>query len=199
MTAALRTVRLYGHLGERFGREHRFAVASAAEAVRALRANFPGIDTALVGHRPGYRVWVGGAARGPQDLWTPGAGPIRIVPVVAGAKNKGPLQIILGAALIAAPFAFPGLAATAFAGTTLGAISTSLGISMVLGGVSSLLFSPPRAETGATERPESRPSYIFDGPVNTTVQGNPVPIGYGRLRVGSQVVSAGLSVEVLPP
>lgn len=198
MTAALRTVRLYGHLGERFGREHRFAVASAAEAVRALRANFPGIDAALVGHRPGYRVWVGGAARGPQDLWTPGAGPIRIVPVVAGAKNKGPLQIILGAALIAAPVLF-GAGPVLFGTTTLGSVATSLGISMVLGGVSSLLFSPPRAETGATERPESRPSYIFDGPVNTTVQGNPVPIGYGRLRVGSQVVSAGLSVEVLPP
>lgn len=198
MTAALRTVRLYGHLGERFGREHRFAVTSAAEAVRALRANFPGMDAALVGHRPGYRVWVGGTARGPEDLWTPGAGPIRIVPIVAGAKDKGPLQIILGAALIAAPVLF-GAGPVLFGTTTLGSVATSLGISMVLGGVSSLLFAPPRAETSATERPESRPSYIFDGPVNTTVQGNPVPIGYGRLRVGSQVVSAGLSVEVLPP
>ena len=38
MIERIRTVRLYGWLGRAFGREHRLAVASPAEAVRALRA-----------------------------------------------------------------------------------------------------------------------------------------------------------------
>ena len=36
------------------------------------------------------------------------------------------------------------------------------------------------------------PSYLFNGAVNTTAQGHPVPIGYGRLIVGSAVISASI-------
>ena len=32
----------------------------------------------------------------------------------------------------------------------------------------------------------------FNGPVNTVSQGNPVPVGYGRLKIGSAVISSGL-------
>jgi predicted phage tail protein len=39
-------------------------------------------------------------------------------------------------------------------------------------------------------KPNDTASYLFNGPVNTTEQGNPVPVLYGRLIVGSQVVSA---------
>ena len=45
------------------------------------------------------------------------------------------------------------------------------------------------------EKPENTPSTYFDGAVNTTAQGHPVPIGYGKLIVGSAVISAGLTVE----
>ena len=38
--------------------------------------------------------------------------------------------------------------------------------------------------------PDTR--YHFNGVVNTTAQGNPVPLGYGRMIVGSAVVSAGI-------
>ncbi|WP_416348642.1 hypothetical protein, partial [Listeria welshimeri] len=40
----LRKIRLYGALGKRFGREHRLAVANAAEAVRALGVLFDGFQ-----------------------------------------------------------------------------------------------------------------------------------------------------------
>ena len=32
------------------------------------------------------------------------------------------------------------------------------------------------------------PSYTFNGPVNTVGEGGPVPIGYGRLIIGSQQI-----------
>ena len=57
------------------------------------------------------------------------------------------------------------------------------------------MLAPQPKTPGAPERPENRPSYAFDGPVNTAAQGNPVPVCYGRLIVGSQVVSAGMMAE----
>jgi len=47
-------------------------------------------------------------------------------------------------------------------------------------------------------------AFGFSGPVNTTAQGNPVPIGYGRLIVGSVVISAeilasDIAVNYVPP
>lgn len=47
------------------------------------------------------------------------------------------------------------------------------------------------------ERPEERPGFQFNGPVNTAEQGQPVPIIVGRMRVGSVVISAGLAAKQL--
>ena len=35
----------------------------------------------------------------------------------------------------------------------------------------------------------------FNGPVNTTAQGNPVPVIYGEMIVGSATISAGIYSE----
>ena len=53
------------------------------------------------------------------------------------------------------------------------------------------LFKPPKAK----EQKETR-SYLFAGTQNVAAQGIPVPLGYGRLKVGSVVVSA--AVRHLP-
>ena len=42
------TIILLGELGKRFGRRHKMAVATAAEAVRALCANFPTFERELL-------------------------------------------------------------------------------------------------------------------------------------------------------
>lgn len=54
------------------------------------------------------------------------------------------------------------------------------------------LAQPKAPDVGDRERDTKDDSWIFDGPVNTTEQGNPVPVIYGRMRVGSVVGSAGL-------
>lgn len=38
-------------------------------------------------------------------------------------------------------------------------------------------------------------SYAFGGVTNTTAQGNPVPLLYGRRRIGGAIISAGIYVE----
>ena len=60
-------------------------------------------------------------------------------------------------------------------------------IAVAMGFIMKALFKPPKPK----EERQTR-SYLFSGPENTAAQGIPVPLGYGRLRVGSVVVSASL-------
>lgn len=194
-------IRFYGHMRKRFGRRIDLAVKSAAEAVRALCVVMPGFKQYMHEHqRSGFRVWLGhDPIKHPGELRYPCGRLIRIVPAVGGAGGGGG-QILLGAALVGLSFV-PGLNVAIVPGllaTTYSSLAFSLGVSMIIGGVSQALASSPKAAGQPSERPDNQPSYAFNGPVNTTGQGNPVPILYGRLRVGSQVISAGLSVAQLP-
>jgi|TARA_R110000851_G_scaffold233970_3_gene386489 predicted phage tail protein len=69
-----------------------------------------------------------------------------------------------------------------------GELAIMILMSVLAAAVSYVLFSqskPPRPED-----PVQKSSYLFQGATNTAAQGNFVPIGYGRLRVGSAVISA---------
>ena len=70
-------------------------------------------------------------------------------------------------------------------------VTAMMGMSMMIGGVMQLL-SPQIKELSAKDSAGNGASYHFNGVVNTTAQGNPVPLGYGRMIVGSAVVSAGI-------
>lgn len=204
----MKTVCLYGPLGKEFGRVHRLDVAQPAEAIRALCANFPQFRQRIV--RGTYRVLVGGKqALDKTELQDPISDreTLRIVPVVTGSGNVG--KIVVGAALIyfsgglAAGFGATGAAAgvagagagvAGFAGITAATFS-SIGVSLIVGGVASMLFAPKQTQGTTTDRPENKPSYTFDGAVNTAAQGNAIPALYGELICGSQVISAGLSAD----
>jgi predicted phage tail protein len=194
--ATLRKIILTGELAKRFGREHTFSISTPGEAIRAMCANFRDFAKFLTeSDKRGvaYRVTVDKSPLGELDnLHNPFSATIRIVPVITGGKSAFG-QIILGAALIAASFFVPGLA-FAVAGTTLASVAFGVGVSLVLGGVSQMLAPQPKAMQ-PSEKPENQPSYTFNGPVNTTAQGQCVPVGYGRLIVGSAVISAGLTSD----
>lgn len=42
---------------------------------------------------------------------------------------------------------------------------------------------------------DNKASYAFGGVTNTTTQGNPVPLAYGKCRIGGAIISAGIYVE----
>lgn len=192
---SLRTIRLYGALGEQFGRVWRFDVKSPAEAVRALCSQLPGFRKHLQEHSaPGYRVLCDTQARGERELGLgTSAKTIRIVPVVCGA-GKGLGQIIAGVAIIAYGY-FTGDYATVGAYFTSGSLYVSIGTTLLLGGISQAMTKTPSIGGESVEKPENKPSFAFDGAINTAAQGNPVPVCYGELIVGSQVISAGLTTE----
>ena len=179
----MKTVRLYGDMAKRFGREFEFDVRTPAEAIRALCSQVDGFRAYLHKHQQSaFKIFVG-SRNACDGIQAPCSDKeiIRITPVIQGAGAVG--RIILGVALIALSFV-PGLQAVA-------PYMMSMGASLVLGGVVELLT--PQASTSSTgESATNAPSYNFNGPINTTAQGHPVPVAYGKLIVGSSVISAGM-------
>jgi predicted phage tail protein len=197
----LRKIKLYGKLAKFIG--HRVLeadVATAAEAVRFLLANWPELEAHMSDQH--YRVSIGTYDIDLEELHHPaGAAPISFVPVVAGAGAVG--RIIAGIALIALSFGIASLAAgAALAGSLSGfalqaiAFGTQAGllagIGLALGGVAQLLTPTPKVPQGADNQDDPRKSYSFSGIQNTSRQGVPVPIVYGETLVGSVVISAGI-------
>ena len=196
----LRKIKLYGALAKFIG--HRVLeadVATAAEAVRFLLANWPELEAHMNDQH--YRVSIGTYDLDLEELHHPaGAAPISFVPVVAGAGAAG--RILIGIALIAAAF-IPGFgfaaataatataAATSAGFTALGSILFSLGASLVLGGVAQLLTPTPST---STDEGDPRKSFSFSGIQNVSRAGVPVPVVYGETLVGSVVVSAGIDI-----
>ncbi len=185
---------LMGELGEKFGREHSFDVKSAAEGVKALRANFKDFESYMIKSEErglGYRLTVNDEPILDEGelLYPVGqGGEIVITPAVFG--SSGTAKIIVGAVLIAVGIVLSFTPAAAASPYIIG-----LGISLVAGGVIQLLSPLPKLGSPFERDEKSRPSYYFTGAVNTTAQGEPVPILYGRMIVGSAVISAGIVVE----
>ncbi|KOE23078.1 tail assembly protein [Burkholderia multivorans] len=184
MSEKLREVRLYGIAGTRFGRVHRLAVSSTAEAVRALSVLLPGFRKFLLEARDNgltFAVFNGRRNLGQDDLTAPvGDDAIRIAPVIIGSKSGGLFQTILGAALAVVGFVFeqPSLIA--------------MGASMMLGGVAQMLSPHQPGLAGVTD---NGTSYYFNGPVNSAAQGEPVSLIYGEMITGSKVASSGIYAE----
>ena len=116
-------------------------------------------------------------------------------------------QVLLGAALIGASFMFPGggmfsyysysgvAAQTAGVGaflTKVGTITSVIGASLVLNGISQMLTP---VETIPESSQDPRRSFNFSGIQNTSKAGVAVPVIYGRTMTGSVVISANITNE----
>jgi predicted phage tail protein len=191
----LRKIKLYGQLAKFIGRRVLEAdVATAAEAVRMLVANFPGLEQHMAEQY--YRVTVGTYDLGLDEIHDPaGQQDIKIMPVVVGAGAAA--KIIAGIAIIALSF---GIGAIASAGVTLGGLAgigtvgtafVGLGASLVLSGVAQLITPVPKVPQGSNTDNDPRKTFNFSGIQQTSRQGVPVPAVYGLTLVGSVVISAG--------
>jgi predicted phage tail protein len=109
-------------------------------------------------------------------------------------------QIFLGIGLVALAFAGgAGLFGAAFAKNLgLFAALKTVGATLALGGVANLLSPQPTISMLERGKEAARlESFSFSSIVNTSQQGMPVPIVYGRAFVGSAVLSSGLDVAQL--
>lgn len=207
---ALTKVTVHGPLAEALGKsDWAFLLERAVDVFQALEAN----TRKLVAYFQAnpmleYRVVVNGdPVKSDEGLSLVAKNSairsIDLVPVIAGAGNEGTWLALIGIIIVALVLAVPtGGYSTGYAAILAGNLGTgasfllTLGLALTLGGVSQMIFGP--ANISEKNRPEQKPSYLFDGPVNLYGQGGPFPIGFGVLRVGSVVISAGIrSVDVV--
>ena len=201
----LRKLKLYGELAEFVGhKEFEIQVDSLAKAVSFLVNNFPQVEKYM--NPQYYQVKVGNYAINEEEIHYPiGQEDIHIVPVISGA-GRGVGKILLGAALIAGAFIInPALSFSFKSGVTgfgaltgvSGAITKAavyLGASLVLQGVSDMLFPLPKPKEFKSEQ-DPQLSFSFSGTQNTSRAGTPVPIVYGEIVTGSVVISGAIDTQ----
>ena len=203
----MKVVKVYGALRKFLGGRCRFEfeVDTPAQAIKALCVNFPDLEQWLIKSDWGYRVTVGKERIGPENAelvclpWSERE-VFSIAPVIAGA-GQGVGQIFAGIGLVAlalvtggATIGLLGLAAPLSVSSVLGTI----GASLVLGGIAQMISPQPSISPLVRGKEAARlESFSFSGINNTSQQGLPVPIAYGRVFTGSAVLSAGLDVDQL--
>ncbi|RMU58731.1 hypothetical protein ALP29_04567 [Pseudomonas syringae pv. avii] len=182
----LTTVLLFGQLRQ-FGRSFKLSVRTPAEAIKALCVQIPGFERFLSNAKSRgieFAVFRGKKNIGAGELSYSGEGEIRIAPVITGSKRGGILQTIVGVVLLAISYVFPVTAP----------YLAPAGIGLVAGGVIQML-SPQAGGLKTSAAPENTPGYAFGSAKNTTASGNPVPLCYGKRRVGGAIISAAIYAE----
>jgi predicted phage tail protein len=217
----MKVVKVYGALRKKLGQcRFEFEVDTPAQAIKALCVNFPGLEKWLIDSEQqgiAFRASVGKERITQNDAsvavlpWSEHQ-VFSITPVIAGSGGSAG-QIFAGIGLIALSFLLPGAgifgggpgllgiqasAATIKTLTTIGNAISAIGASLVLGGVAQMIS--PQPTTTFLERGKEAArleSFSFSGIVNTSQQGMPVPVVYGRVFTGSAVLSSGLDVAQL--
>ena len=196
----LRKLKLYGELAEFIGhKEFEIKVHNLPQAVSFLVNNFPQVEKYM--NPKLYQVKVGDYAINEEEIHHPiGQEDIHIVPVISGA-GRGFGRFVFGAALFAGAFLFTPLTFSTFGATKIGLTAAGigkaaafLGGSLMLQGVSEMLFPVPKPQEFSSEQ-DPRISFGFSGTQNTSRAGTPVPIVYGEIFTGSVVISGAIDTQ----
>lgn len=195
-------VRFYGSL-KQFGAEFKLDCKTPAEVVQALTSQIPklrqfiqqGLFTVRVGRDYfDNRYLEQGLNQKLKDDAT-----VHFTPTLKGSKRGGLFGVIAGVALIATAFALGPLGFSVI-GANAAWMVGGVGASMLLGGVAQMLTKIPSMSTGKDA--EKKQSTSFSNLSNMAAQGRPMPLAYGRIRVGSLIISQGvetMDIERQPP
>jgi len=216
-------VKLMGELGEKFGSDWHMNVRTTRDIFKLIECQKDDFrDYMLDCAEKGVNFTV----QNGEDLLDtmeavllPLKETVIITPIAAGAGLGDAIKIVVGAILIYYGAAFManlfaatgsfGLqsAASAAAGAgdfekaarlyemaqkvqTLATIGIqSVGVGLAMSGVTGYLTPDSPSEAGK--------SYLFNGPVNNTKQGIPVPVAYGELIVGGAIMNAGFIEDLI--
>jgi predicted phage tail protein len=201
----MKVVKVYGALKKRLGKgRFEFNVDTPAEAMRALCANFPGLQKWFIDSEQdgvGYKVKVGKEQVGEDNIETlhyPWSEKevFSITPVLTGS-GRGWGRVLFGALLIGASFLIPGGWAIGTFGISaplaIGSYVKGIGALMMLGGVAEMISpAPPMPDM---KQAHTLQNFSFSGVTNTSQIGTPIAICYGRTFCGSSVISSGLDVD----
>ena len=195
-------VRFYGSL-KQFGSDFRLDCKTPAEVIHALTSQIPklrqfiqqGLFTVRVGRDYfDNRYLEKGLSKKLKDDAV-----VHFTPTLKGSKRGGLFGVITGVALIAGALALGPLGFSVI-GANAAWMVGGLGASLLLGGVAQMLTKMPSMSTGKDA--EKKQSTSFSNLSNMAAQGRPMPLAYGRIRVGSLIISQGIEtmdIERQPP
>ena len=186
----LKKIKVYGTLRKFLGQaEFEVDLNTPREAISFLKCNFLGVEEHMA--RQHYTIQCGKKVITEDLLNLHTEEDIRIIPLVHG--NFFP--ILLGAGAL---FGASAITASSFIGSTLLVSAlTSIGTSMIIDGVTSML-APDQNNQSPTSMQDSldpaalASNYSFTGLTNISNAGVPVNLVYGEILVGSIVVSNGV-------
>lgn len=174
-------VKFYGNL-KQYGDKLKINADTAQEALNCLYLQIKGLKDDII--KGFFKVRINKKQMnqktiqfGLQSQLSPNS-VIHIIPVAAGAKNGGVLGAIAGVAMM-----------------VVGMYSgqywlIGMGVGMMLGGVAQMLTKMPKMQDSADK--EGKKSTSFSSLENTAAQGEPVPLAYGEIMVGSKTESQGI-------
>lgn len=190
-------VQLGGPMARLFGRHWHLKVRNAKQALDLIDANRPGLHAWMKRNIKKYDSYHIQITNKKGQKWSvdeneyqmmggsENIAKIRITPVPRGSGGSAFswFQTVVGAIIV-----------------VVGAIwcpaIVPLGLSLMMGGIAQLLS--PQATNDSVRQADNSNSFYFDGPQNTTNQGNPVQLIYGeKILVGSQIVNSSITIDQL--
>lgn len=179
-------VYLHGILAKEYQSHFKFNLKSSTHVLKAIDANREGFIARIFQLQEQgfyYDVIVDKKRiKKTEDFHLVGkSSRIDLVPIIVGSGIGEAIALIFKAV-------FPG------AGATLGAKV----LAAVLQAGIAFLLTPkpdlglPAEQDISAEAAAQKESYVFSGNINLARQGTPLPLGYGRLKVGSSVVQASI-------
>jgi predicted phage tail protein len=195
----MKTLVLHGSLALEFGDRFRMCVTGPAQAIRLMDCNTNGrFSKAIYGKLFEFRCGERPLTDARHILYDTSEDEIHIEPVIEG-NFKALFGLFAGLPVVGAAFAPLGFAAGGLGGV--GALGALGGFGAIFKGVLLLgaLFLVSSAlapkDSSDKEDPDEKNSFLFDGAVNTTKQGGPVPLVYGYIRTGSVLIQGGIEIE----
>lgn len=204
-----RKIYLEGDIAYKFGKELNADVSSVKEAMLLIGANYPEFKKYLVDSHEagvGFAIDVAGVRVEEEGIIMPLLeGDITIMSVPAGSKSAGG-KILAAIAIIAILF-IPGGAAvlgSAASGSSMsimgaygammagggmtvagviGGMGMALGMNLAMAGIQQLMAPDPSVDESSPQ------SYLFNGAEQNIIEGDPVPVLYGELRVPGRPIS----------
>lgn len=196
----MRKVYLGGEMAERFGSEFTIYAERMSDVFRCLECNFPELRQYLIDcHEKdiGFLCQIGHKGLDDEEelLLSLQEGDVYISPQPAGSKSALG-KILAAVAIIALVYFAPqlmlasanlggaaGSIGMSIAGFTMAATPVLIGVAvnLALTGIQQMMAPDPSVDTPDT--PIAENSYLFSGAEQNILEGDPVPIVYGQLRI----------------
>ena len=167
-----------GKLGQVLGSTWKLHVSNFVELFSALEANTQKLRNYLRSHKKEYwAIFVDGERVDSDGFLFDNIKDkkIKIIPILAGAAGTIAAAIVLEMGIT----------------STLGALVMEFVLTVIISTAISFGLSLLIAKLMKTDDPEAvnTTSFLFGAPENVAEQGQVVPVGYGRIRTGSKVIS----------